>query len=139
MPNGHMVRLKFLRLTGGAALTVAAFGAAEGHAADVGETISLPSNPLHGVVAVAVEVHPVSQLERVEMFVDGISLGSDFTSPFAFVWDTTEATDGTHVVRADAVYTNRRNTASLTVVVDNSRIALFPSQTLFPNDTLVLA
>lgn len=138
MPNRPMVRLQFLRLTGGAAVTAAAFGVHEGEAASVGETISLPSNPLHGLVAVGVEVHPTKHLEGVELFVDNHSLGVDFDSPYAFPWDTRSVSDGTHVVRADAVYKQRRHSATLTVVVENAPIRLFPSPTLYPTDTLAL-
>jgi hypothetical protein len=133
-----MVRLKFLKLTGGAAITAAAFGVESGGSVVAGATITLPSNPLHGMVAIAVEVHPTKNLEGVELFVDNHSIGVDFTTPYAFPWDTKTVADGTHVVRADAVYKNRRHSATLTVVVTNAAITLFPNATLYPTDTLTL-
>jgi hypothetical protein len=135
-----MLRLKFLYLIGAAGAAAGAVGLTgythEAWAA-AGETIGVPPNPLHGVIAVTVQVNPMKQLLRVELYVDDNPLGVDSTSPFAFVWDTTKVADGSHTLRADSVYRNRRHSGSTLVIVDNATgtATVFPSITLYPTET----
>lgn len=132
-----MLRLKFLYLAGGAAATGITAGAFTqvAHAA-TGETITVPPNPLHGTIAVVVQVNPLKNLLRVELFIDGAPLGLDSTSPFAFVWDTTKVKDGSHVLRADSVYRTRRHSGSISVIVNNATgtATVFPSIILYPSE-----
>lgn len=134
MPDQHpMVRAKFLLLTG-LAMEEMLLHPEQAFAHEPGETIDIPPSPLHGVVAVGIHVQPQKGVLRVELFVDGKLLGADATLPYAFVWDTTKVSDGSHVLRADAVYRNRRHQAQETVVVDNvnGTAVVFPSLTLYP-------
>jgi hypothetical protein len=141
MPTQPMLRLKFLYVVGGGAWAAAMARAHVAEAAELralGETISVPPNPLHGVIAIAVQVNPLKNLQRVELFIDGKLLDVDTDSPFAFVWDTRTGSDGTHVLRADSVYRNRRHSGSVSVIVDNANgtATIFPSLTLYPSETL---
>jgi thermitase len=135
-----MLRLKFLYLMGGAGAVGAAsmVGFTQEARAAAGETIGVPPNPLHGIIAVTVEVNPMKNVLRVELYVDGAPLGVDATSPFAFVWDTTTVTDGSHTLRADSVYRNRTHSGSTVVVVNNATgtVTIFPSITLYPSEVM---
>jgi len=141
-----MLRVKFLRMAGGAAVVAAGTLAhvEETKGAALGETITVPPQPLHGVVVAAVQVNPTKNLRQVELFVDGDSLGVDAVSPYTFVWDTTKVSNGSHQLRADATYRgSRRHSGVATVMVDNSSSAppppiggLFPILTLYPAETL---
>ena len=41
-------------------------------------------------------------VSKVEFYIDGILLGNDSTNPFAFLWDTTNETNGSHTLQAKA-------------------------------------
>jgi hypothetical protein len=130
------LRLKFLYIMGG---TLAGGGviAAEVKASPTGETITVPAGPLHGVIAVVVAVQPAKNVLRVELFCDGSQIGSDALSPYAFVWDTRTVSDGTHLLRADSIYNNRKHSGTLSVTVKNASTptTIYPSNTLYPSET----
>jgi hypothetical protein len=131
------LRLKFLYVLGG---TLAGGGvlAAEVRAA-AGETITVPAGPLHGIIAVVVDVQPPKNVLSVELFVDGNQIGSDPTSPYAFVWDTRTVSDGSHLLRADSIYKTRKHSGTLVVTVQNGSApptSIFPSDTLYPSETV---
>lgn len=131
-----MLRAKFLLMTGGAMLETLVHAEAA-RAADSGN-IEVPPNPLHGVIAVVIDAKPLKNLLSVSLWVDKTTIGTDVTAPWAFVWDTTTVSDGSHVLRADAIYANRTHTASRTVIVNNKSgtATIFPSLTLYPSDTM---
>lgn len=57
----------------------------------------------------------------VEFYLDGQLLGSDTSAPYSYSWNTTTATNGSHVVTAKAydVANNVTTSASVTVTVNN--------------------
>jgi Bacterial Ig domain/Calcineurin-like phosphoesterase len=63
-----------------------------------------------------------SSLDRVEFFANGILIGTDFTSPYNMIWDSSTASDGPVTLTARAVdfgFNSTTSTASV-VTVDNT-------------------
>ncbi|MDH3409217.1 MAG: CHRD domain-containing protein [Gammaproteobacteria bacterium] len=58
----------------------------------------------------------------VRFFLDGALLGNDTTAPYSFDWDTSAATDGDHVLRAEAADAagNVTQSGDVTVTVRNT-------------------
>lgn len=86
-------------------------------------SISIPGDgsALKGTVTVTVKVAPTKNLRRIDLFVDGVKVASSLpTASWAYQWDTTAVSDGTHTLRADAVYSSRTSSASLGVTVTNT-------------------
>jgi len=73
-----------------------------------------------GPVTIAADVADDIEVEKVEFFVDGSPIGMSHTSPHGIDWDSTTASDGSHVIRATAI-DNASQTASdsISVTVDN--------------------
>ena len=80
-------------------------------------TESTSGTNLSGVVHVVASASP-SPI-RVEYFLDDKLVFSDTTSPYEWAWDTTQTTDGTHIIRAEAVYKSRRSKTQLATTVKN--------------------
>jgi len=58
---------------------------------------------------------------RFEIFVDDVKQpGVMTTNPFVWNWDTSKFSDGTHLIRAEAVYKTRRSKTQAAVSVKNS-------------------
>jgi hypothetical protein len=77
-----------------------------------------------GTVAVSASVTIVGALtvSRVEFYVDGSHIGTDSGSPYAVSWNTLNAGNGTHTLRAVAqdILGVRWNSNSITVTVSNA-------------------
>lgn len=77
-----------------------------------------------GAVSVAASASDDHGIASIEFFVDGSSIGSDTTSGdgWSVSWDTTGATDASHVLRATATDTMGQTTTSadVSVTVDNA-------------------
>lgn len=68
-------------------------------------TITAPANgsAVSGSVNIAANASDNIGIERVEFLLDGALLGSDATSPYAFAWNSANASNGAHVLTARAV------------------------------------
>ncbi|ADO70681.1 S8 family serine peptidase [Stigmatella aurantiaca] len=66
--------------------------------------VTAPSNnaSLLGTVTLSANASDNIGVTRVEFVVDGISVGSDATAPYAVSWNTTTASNGSHVLVARA-------------------------------------
>ena len=60
---------------------------------------------VQGAVTLSATASHPSGIASVQFFVDGTSVGTDTTAPFAVTWDTTATFDGAHVIRAKATAT----------------------------------
>lgn len=67
--------------------------------------ITAPANGagVSGTVAITANASDNIGVDRVEFLLDGALLGSDTTSPYAYAWNSTTATNGAHVLTARAV------------------------------------
>ena len=77
---------------------------------------------IEGLVPIDVSATDNLGVARVEVLANGVLLGSDDTSPYMFVWDSTVANDGnaTLVARAYDAAGNRGTSATVTVQVVNA-------------------
>ncbi len=68
---------------------------------------------------------------RVQLYVDGTSLGFDTSTPFSFAWDTTKASNGSHSLQAIAYDAagNQASSAVVGVTVSNSVATPTPTPT----------
>ncbi len=55
-----------------------------------------------GIVDVAATASDASGVSKVEFYLDGALVGTDTAAPFAYTWDTTKATNGSHALMAKA-------------------------------------
>ncbi|HLF06066.1 MAG TPA: Ig-like domain-containing protein, partial [Thermoplasmata archaeon] len=85
--------------------------------------ISSPSNgaTVNGQVTITADATDNKAVASVEFFVDGTSVVKDTTAPYSAPWDTTQASQGAHALKATATDTSA-NTAdsTVTVTVDNA-------------------
>jgi len=75
---------------------------------------------LNGVVGVAVTASPPTNLSRVELYIDDVLVRSNAASPLTYDWNTVTATNGSHILRGEAVYNKRRSKTQIAVTVNNS-------------------
>jgi len=75
---------------------------------------------LHGTVPVTVVADPTRNLQYVRLTVDGNVVLEQQAGPWVYQWDTTQATDGTHLLAAVAQYKTRKSQAQLAVTVNNA-------------------
>ncbi len=75
-----------------------------------------------GVITVQVSAQDNVGVARVDLYVDGVLIGSDATSPYSFAWDTTKLVNGLHALKALAFDTagNGGQSAVATVNVQNA-------------------
>ncbi|MEP7011476.1 MAG: Ig-like domain-containing protein [Acidobacteriota bacterium] len=75
---------------------------------------------LRGTVSVQATAADNVAVTRVELYLDGALIGSDTTAPYAFSWNTTSASEGTHTLTLKA-YDSVPNVgiATRSVTVDN--------------------
>lgn len=68
-------------------------------------TITAPANGagVSGTVNITATASDNIGVDRAEFLLDGALLGSDTTSPYAYAWNSTTATNGAHVLTARAV------------------------------------
>jgi uncharacterized protein (TIGR03382 family) len=103
-------------LTGGTTFTVLATSADAKHDRDVSlsvtgapgiptVTIAKPaSGRVSGMVEIGVDASPATgaNLSRIEVFVDGVSVGSSSSSPARILWPSAQVLDGAHALTARA-------------------------------------
>jgi hypothetical protein len=88
-------------------------------------TVSIPSPTggasVRGVTTVTVGATDNVGVADVQLMVDGVSVGHDGAAPFAFSWDTTGVTNGTHTLQASATDAagNTSTSAAVAVTVSN--------------------
>lgn len=84
-------------------------------------TLNALASPASGTVTVSAIATDNIGVTQVDFFVDGVLIGSDTTSPFEALWDTTGATNGDHQLTASArdAVGNVTDSAPLTVTVLN--------------------
>jgi PKD repeat protein len=84
--------------------------------------ITSPSDgaTVSGIIDIDVTATDDVGVEKVDFFVNGGLLGSDYTSPYSISWDTTIETDGPYTITATAFDTADQTTSdSISVTVDN--------------------
>lgn len=75
---------------------------------------------LKGTVPISLIANPTANLVRMDIIIDDIVKKSGpYTNPFTYNWDTTQVADGTHIIKANAVYKKRTSTAKVAVTVAN--------------------
>jgi hypothetical protein len=85
-----------------------------------GETVS-------GTIDIIVEVTEEPNLASIEILVDGVSLGTSATSPFAVAFDTTSRLDGAMTITAVAAdLAGNSSTCTTKVLADNISVVLQP-------------
>ena len=87
-------------------------------------SITSPTNgeTVFGAITVQASASDTVGLTRVEFYLDGALLGTDTTVPYAFTWDTTTVSNGSHGLVARA-YDEAGNTGispTVTVTVSNT-------------------
>jgi hypothetical protein len=85
--------------------------------------VTSPANgaTVNGMVTIAADAQDNKGVASVEFFVDGASVLKDTAAPYQAQWDTTQAAQGAHTLKATAADTSA-NTAdsTITVTVDNA-------------------
>jgi hypothetical protein len=95
-------------------------GGADGDAPSV--NISSPSGgaTVSGSVTISVNATDNVGVASVTFWVDGVQVGADSTAPYSAAWDSSSASNGVHVVLAQAVdLAGNTGTASVSVNVSN--------------------
>ncbi len=101
---------------------------AKGGAGDTGKDTTPPTASItspaanasvSGIVTITAEAADNVGIARVNFFVDGNNVGTDQTPPYTLDWDTTDETNGTHVltVVANDSSTNKATSNAVTVTV----------------------
>jgi hypothetical protein len=82
----------------------------------------LPTSQIGGVVDIDVSASDNVGVSRVDLLINGSSVASDATSPYAFSWDTSQLPDGTATIGARAYDTagNSSSAAPVVVTIANS-------------------
>ncbi|MFW9958691.1 MAG: Ig-like domain-containing protein [Candidatus Odinarchaeota archaeon] len=86
-------------------------------------TINTPeeAEEVTGSVSISALTNDLSGIASVEFFLDGLSLFTDYTSPYEYIWNTLSASDGVHNITCQAVDIARNvQFESCLVTVDNS-------------------
>ena len=87
-------------------------------------SISSPSSggSVTGLVPVSVEATDDFGVAKVELYVDGLQVGTDTTKPFGFSWNSENRQDGNAslVARAFDLSGNQGSSSAVTVVVQNA-------------------
>lgn len=85
------------------------------------------TNPQDGVYVkgtITIQATATSQLgvSRVEFYVDNNKIGEDTSSPYEISWNTSNVSDGSHVLKAKAydIAGNSRESEVINVIVDNT-------------------
>ncbi len=74
-----------------------------------------------GTISVTVSASDDVGVTRVDLYLDGALFATGTSAPYAFAWNTTTATNGSHTLRATAsdAAGNAGNSATITVTVNN--------------------
>ncbi len=78
-----------------------------------------------GTVPIALEAADNTGVKKVTVYIDGVSIGSDLTAPYARSWRTTSFSEGTHFITAVVTDQDDRTVRSggIRVRVDNPGVA----------------
>ena len=85
-------------------------------------SITSPSDgdTVSGTINVTADASDDNGVTQVEFFVDGDSIGIDDSSPYSISWNTSEVSDGSHIIKATATDTAPQTASdSISVTVDN--------------------
>lgn len=88
-------------------------------------SISIPDDDgmgLRGTVQVTVTAHPLTNLQRMDLYIDDVIVRSGPSSPLTHDWDTTTSSDGTHRLRGEAIYKKRKSTSQIAVTINNAAV-----------------
>jgi subtilisin family serine protease len=85
-------------------------------------TAPLPGATVTGTAVVNVSASDNVGVVKVDLYVDGLFLATDTSSPYSFAWDTTLASNGAHTLQAIATDAagNNASTANISVTVSNT-------------------
>lgn len=94
-------------------------------------SITSPSNgaTVTGTRVITANASDNVGVARVEFLVDGVSRGTDTTSPFTFSWNTTQYSNSTHTIQSRAYDAADNVTTSATITVTVNNIAPTPTPT----------
>jgi hypothetical protein len=82
--------------------------------------------PVSGTYNITATASDTNGIKEVQFLLDGTLLGTDNSTPYAYSWDTTAASDGTHTITARAVDMAGNTTdSSATIRVNNSGAIFF--------------
>jgi len=90
-------------------------------------TITQPANAsdVWGTITIKTTATDDGTIDEVEFFVDGTSIGTDFTSPYEINWISSNVSDGDHTISAKATdNVGKTDTNSISVTVNNSPTTL---------------
>ena len=91
-------------------------------------TNPLPSTSVSGIVPVSLDLVAPAGVAKIELSIDGSTVATTTTAPFAYNWDSTRVSNGGHTLTArltDGL--GRAATASATVTVANAVLIPVPS------------
>lgn len=73
-----------------------------------------------GYVNINVDASDDNGIDHVDLYLDGVLLGFDASSPYEWLWNTTSATEGNHILSVTAVDTiGQSSSDNVSVTVDN--------------------
>ncbi|MBI2334346.1 S8 family serine peptidase [Candidatus Daviesbacteria bacterium] len=86
----------------------------------VSVTSPLEDGVVSGTVLITADASDDNGVVSVDFYIDGVLLSSDTASPYEASWDTTNATEGAHVITATATDTaSQTSSDDVNVTVDN--------------------
>lgn len=118
-PAGYDTSFGHGRVNAGAAVARAAGFAPPPDSTPPTCAISSPADgaAVSGTVTVSVSASDNVGVAKVELYVDGALLTTDSAAPFAFAWNTAQAADGPHTLKAVAYDAAGNSGASPTITV----------------------
>ena len=124
MPFFHLRKTFFIAsLAGTALLSSCNDDDADNTLPEVTITSSAQSTTVWNTVTLTADAQDDLGIDKIEIKVDGTSVGSDTSVPFDFEWNTQTVTDGEHTVSAVATdKSGNQETAELTITVQNTLI-----------------
>lgn len=132
-PAGYDTSFGYGRVNAGAAVARAAGFAPPPDSTPPACAISSPADgaTVSGTVTVSVSASDNVGVTQVELYVDGGLLATDTAAPFSFAWNTAQAADGPHLLRAVAYDAagNSGASATITVTVRNQTADAVPPET----------
>jgi len=109
------------RVNAGRAVALAGGGVVDNTPPQISFASPADGAALAGIITIGVSANDNVGVASVSLTIDGVALGTDSSSPYAFTWDTTTATNGWHTVIAvasDAM--GNSSSSAITVLVSNS-------------------
>jgi hypothetical protein len=86
--------------------------------------VTAPSNgtTVSGTVSITVDASDNNSVSKVEFYIDGTKVGEDTAAPYSYSWNTSNASDGSHAIKAVAFDAAGNSAADndTSVTVDNS-------------------